>query len=257
MLAGTRAIVKPGVGAGCPRLTPPGARPTFRPSPTRSPFLSHRRLIAPAGAAKRRARVALVGLLVIVPLGWPGGLSAQAAADNSRDALALAYLQLDYLLRDTPLPPETRSGFNRAFDGATLLFFGGRFDQARNRIDSLATVLVPQRLARDAAAAEATAVLARLPAEQLQLPGTNGAPIPYHLYVPPDAAGRAVPLLVVLHGAGGQEQGAGNECDHAADPENPKPRGENLRNHEADTEHDEASKSDGWGALDQLKLDES
>lgn len=148
---------------------------------------------------RRPAQLALLGLLVASPL------PAQAAGQStSRDDLALAYLQLDYLLRDRQIPLAERAAFNRAFDAGTLAFFAGQFDRTRAVVDSLATVLEPSVAARATALAEAAARLESLPAERLLLPVEGGDPVPYHLVLPNRTG--PVPLIVALHGAGGDER---------------------------------------------------
>lgn len=151
-------------------------------------------------AAPLRTTLAAAGLALCAATAF-----AQAPGQaTSRDALALSYLQLDYLLRDRQIPHAERAAFNRAFDSGTLAFFAGQFDRTLAVVDSLATVLEPSAAARASAVAEASARLAELPAERLLLPVEGGDPVPYHLVLP----GRTgpVPLIVALHGAGGDER---------------------------------------------------
>lgn len=148
---------------------------------------------------RRPVRLALAALLVASPL------VAQAPGQaTSRDALALSYLQLDYLLRDRQIPLAERAAFNRAFDAGTLAFFAGQFDRTRAVVDSLATVLEPSVAARATALAESAARMESLPAERLLLPVEGGDPVPYHLTLPERTG--PVPLIVALHGAGGDER---------------------------------------------------
>ncbi len=59
----------------------------------------------------------------------------------TRADLAAAYLRLDQAMATATLPDSVRASVNRAFDRATLSFFGGRFAAAIATIDSTTTGL--------------------------------------------------------------------------------------------------------------------
>lgn len=69
------------------------------------------------------------------------GAAQSAAATITRADLAAAYLRLDQAMAGATLADSTRANVNRAFDRATLSFFGGRFAAAIFTIDSTTTAL--------------------------------------------------------------------------------------------------------------------
>lgn len=134
-------------------------------------------------------------------------MQAQAGPlGSARDLLAQAYLALDHLVDAKPLSPNLREPFNRAFDQATLAFFAGRFDEARRTLDSLAVVLEPDQAIRTGRLEGAREALRRLASERLLLVLEDGDSIPYFLDLPREPVTRPVPLVVALHGAGGDER---------------------------------------------------
>lgn len=134
-------------------------------------------------------------------------LHAQAGPPGSaREMLAQAYLALDHLIDAKPLSRSLREPFNRAFDEATLAFFSGRLDEARRMLDSLTTLLEPDPATRAGHLDSARETLHRLAGERLLLVVEDGDSIPYHLEAPREPANRPVPLVVALHGAGGDER---------------------------------------------------
>ncbi len=141
------------------------------------------------------------GIATGMPLHAQPGLSGSA-----RDLLAQAYLALDHLVDAKPLSSSLREPFNRAFDNATLAFFSGRLDEASRTLDSLATLLEPDHVIRARLLDSARATLRRLAGERRLLLLEEGDSIAYHLEVPREAATRPVPLVVALHGAGGDER---------------------------------------------------
>jgi predicted esterase len=80
-------------------------------------------------------------------------LSAQNAPSPSanptitRADLAAAYLRLDQAMATATLPDTVRASVNRAFDRATLSFFGGRFAAAIATIDSTTVALTGRPIA--------------------------------------------------------------------------------------------------------------
>ncbi len=66
---------------------------------------------------------------------------AAAATTVTRADLGKAYLRLDRVVAGLTLDDTTRARVNRAFDGSTLSFFGGKFAAAVGTIDSLTTAL--------------------------------------------------------------------------------------------------------------------
>ena len=60
-----------------------------------------------------------------------------------QNRLAVSYLRVEYAYRAHPLAGAANAAANQAFDRATLMFFGGRFDEAIAVMDSLAAALDP------------------------------------------------------------------------------------------------------------------
>jgi pimeloyl-ACP methyl ester carboxylesterase len=139
----------------------------------------------------------------VVAQATPAPASVTAARSASTDALAVGLLRLEYALREHPPSPEATPGVHRAFDLASLAFFGGRSVQALATMDSLTrsvagNVADVARYSGDAASAVAGA-----PAAVRHLI-VGADTIPYRLFVPIGVRGRR-PLLVAFHGAGGNE----------------------------------------------------
>ncbi|MDX2183219.1 MAG: alpha/beta fold hydrolase [Gemmatimonadaceae bacterium] len=154
--------------------------------------------------AARSGIVLMVALAACPPEVLPA--QAGASADTtSRTQLARLLLGFEYALRDHPPADAARAGLSRAFDAATLAFFGGRTDAARRTLDSLAAVVEPDSARRAEYARAADRALARAASDRRTLRTPTGAEIPYRVRVP---SGRAHPraLLVALHGAGGDER---------------------------------------------------
>lgn len=140
--------------------------------------------------------LALVGLA----LGTPGVARGQVA----REELALGLLRLEYAMRDRPPPAEAVAEVNRTFDRITLSFFAGRLAQARQSLDSLTASWLTRPDARAEHASEAVAALreATARADSVVL-GTSVVKVMVH--VPAGFTGPR-PLIVALHGAGGDER---------------------------------------------------
>jgi len=131
-------------------------------------------------------------------------------------ALAGALLRVEYALRDRPPSALERAEVNRAFDRATLAFFAGQVEVVVEAMDLLAARIEPDPSLRARHRTQAEAVLALLPGRRRILEGEH-APIPYRLHGPGrDGPGHAgpggtppgggvYPVVVALHGAGGNE----------------------------------------------------
>ena len=134
----------------------------------------------------------------------PGAAAASATA--SRDQLAAGLLRLEYALRDRPPAAAAMPDVNRAFDRLSLQFFAGRFAEAVLALDSLTMAVEPDSTVRASQRAVAARALATTSAQTRTLTIGSSAPIPYRVHAP---AGRApgvrLPLIVALHGAGGDE----------------------------------------------------
>jgi len=140
---------------------------------------------------------------VVVAQATAAPASVTAARSASTDALAVGLLRLEYALREHPTSPEATPGVHRAFDLASLAFFGGRSVQALATMDSLTRSVAGNdahvaRYSTDAARAVADA-----PAAVRHLI-VGSDTIPYRLFVPTGVRGKR-PLLVAFHGAGGNE----------------------------------------------------
>lgn len=86
-----------------------------------------------------RSRWASVLLLMAAP--DLAAAQTPAPAQVTRADLGKAYLRLDRVVAGLTLDDTTRAHVNRAFDGSTLSFFGGRFAAAVGTIDSLTVAL--------------------------------------------------------------------------------------------------------------------
>jgi len=137
-------------------------------------------------------------LLLVLGLGAALPLQAQ----SSRDSLALALLRFEYVVRDAPPGALSRSALNQAFDRASLGFFMGQGATAGALLDSVSRSLAgPDALARHAVAAERSLREATASVRWLRR-GTDSVP---YLFSGQAGSGPA-PLLVALHGAGGDER---------------------------------------------------
>jgi predicted esterase len=125
-------------------------------------------------------------------------------AQDAREELALGLLRLEYAMRDGPLPPAAIAEVNRAFDRITLTFFAGRLAQAQQSLDSLALTWPARPDVRAQRAREAVAAL-RDAAKRVETINLGGSPFKMMIHVP-SGSGTPRPLIVALHGAGGDER---------------------------------------------------
>jgi len=193
---------------------------TFLPVPARGPDSAS---IGPSRRGARSARRAalLLSSVAVGVLPWfgaPGPLAAQAQAEAAQAALATALLEVEYALRGRPPEPGELAALNQAFDRATLAFFGGQVDAVVTAMAELADRIEPDPSIRAEQAARTRARLAELPSLVRVLEGAH-PPIPYRLAGPSlrDGGGadpgtsagagdeRRWPVVVALHGAGGNE----------------------------------------------------
>jgi predicted esterase len=99
---------------------------------------------------------------------------------------------------------EQAGPLNRAFDRATLLFFGGKYEEAVRLMDSVASVLDQAPGAAAGYAERATKAMAAWARQRSQL--VAGADtIAFHTVVPRGRTG-PLPLVIALHGAGADER---------------------------------------------------
>jgi predicted esterase len=133
-------------------------------------------------------------------------LAAQTptAPAPTRDQLAVAYLRLEYALRDHPPTAATLAEVNRAADRAGMAFLGGRGALALHVLDSLAAALEADPTAGRAARRAAEEALAAAPRRTRQVM-VGADSIAYQVHAP-SAAREALPVLIALHGAGGDER---------------------------------------------------
>lgn len=121
-----------------------------------------------------------------------------------RDRLAVSYLRVEYAYRAHPPVGEANAATNQAFDRATLMFFGGRFDEAITVMDSLATALDPAPGAMARYAERGAGRMGALAASRRVLVAGRDS-VPYQVVVPANASG-PLPLVIALHGAGADER---------------------------------------------------
>ena len=158
------------------------------------------------GALLATARLALdsAPLRAQAPAQAPG--AAAVPATTSRDQLAAGLLRLEYAMRDRPPATAAMPDLNRAFDRLSLAFFAGRFAEAVATLDSLTVAVEPDSARRASQRAAAVRAPAAAAAQTRTLSVGSGAPVPYRVYAPANRApGARLPLVVALHGAGGDE----------------------------------------------------
>jgi predicted esterase len=147
--------------------------------------------------------------------GWAAAASPaagqQAPAGSPREALAAGYMKLELALRDAAADarhtgPAERQRINRDFDAVTLRFFSGDLQGALAGLNALVAQVAGPEADAGALDERAAAVLRGLAEEQRVADGTAGS-IHYMVHVPAGPApARGWPLLVALHGAGGDER---------------------------------------------------
>jgi len=152
-------------------------------------------------SAWRRASAA-TGFAVFLFLGSPAVSEGQETPETR--ALAGALLRVEYALKGRPPAPEAVREVNLAFDRATLAFFAGREEAVVTALDSLAKAVEPDAGARARQREDAERILDGLDSKTRALEGDH-PPIPYRLHGPPPHAAGPFPVLVALHGAGGNE----------------------------------------------------
>jgi predicted esterase len=167
-----------------PTAPPPGARPLIR---TRStvPWLIALLLGASPGVQEAHARQ---------------GVPAVAADP----ALATSLLRVEFAIRDRPPEPDAWAGLNRAFDQATFLFFAGQVDPVVAAMDALVTRIEPDAGRRAEHEEEARSAVGRTLERGEVLEGSRG-PIAVRIHGPASPGPDPLPVIVALHGAGGNE----------------------------------------------------
>lgn len=135
-------------------------------------------------------------------------LPAQAGGggpdEATRNRLALSYLRVEYAHRAFPPPPPRSGPLNQAFDRATLLFFGGKYDEAIRLMDSVGTVLDPTPGAVAIYTERGVRAMASWARRRSQLV-VAGDTVPFQAVVPDQRTG-PLPLVIALHGAGADER---------------------------------------------------
>ncbi|HEX9167025.1 MAG TPA: hypothetical protein VF862_14025 [Gemmatimonadales bacterium] len=139
----------------------------------------------------------------------PAALAAQAAGQGgpdakTRDRLALSYLRVEYAHRAHPPTREKSGPLNQAFDRATLMFFGGQYDDAITLMDSVATALDSTPGSAAVYGDRGRKAMASWDGRRTQL-AVAGDTIPFHVIVPRQVGG-PLPLVIALHGAGADER---------------------------------------------------
>ena len=153
-------------------------------------------------SAWRRASAAAGFSVLLCFLGSPVVSEGQETPETR--ALAGALLRVEYALKGRPPAPEDLPEVNLAFDRATLAFFAGRVEAVVSALDSLAEAVEPDAAVRALQREEAELVLEGLGRKARVLEGDH-PPIPYRIHGPPSQRPGPFPVLVVLHGAGGNE----------------------------------------------------
>jgi phospholipase/carboxylesterase len=146
-------------------------------------------------------RLTLLALVLSAPA---PPLRAQLESGDARERLALGYLRLELALRERSVADTlARAALNRAFDRATLRFFAG--DQ-RGTLVVLDSIIASLGGGPAGGGGDARAMLAALDGER-RVAALGGGSVPYLLHVPPgDAPDDGWPVVVALHGVGGDER---------------------------------------------------
>jgi predicted esterase len=166
---------------------------------------------------RRYSRAAGCALCLLFWAGTPSDALAQDATAATapaelRERLGHAYLRLELTLREAAAAgrtagEQTRARLNRDFDQATMLFLSGNGERALAAIDSMSLRLI---VSGGAAVRElderARQVLDGLNGER-RTQDVGGQALPYLLHVPSGTApATGWPVLVAVHGAGGDER---------------------------------------------------
>lgn len=128
--------------------------------------------------------------------------AAAPATPRATDRLAVAYLTLEYVMRDLPPEGEAAESANRSFDRASVAFFGGRMNEAFDSIAALTARLQPDSAGRARAAAAAQRRYDALPPLTRRI-ATGAAGHPARIHVP--RGNGPFPVVIALHGLGGSE----------------------------------------------------
>lgn len=136
----------------------------------------------------------LVVLIILATL--PPSLAAQ-------EALAEALLRVEYALAERPPQEGEVAELNQRFDRATLAFFAGQQEAVLAAMDELAARIEPDESVRARQAERARVTVESLPAQGRVL--DRPTPLPFRLHLPAHDASQALPVVVALHGAGGNE----------------------------------------------------
>lgn len=152
------------------------------------------------------SRVRLGVVALAAALATPFHAAAQLAGQDAAavQALAAALLRVEFALKERPPAPGTVADVSRTFDRATLAFFTGQLDAVVSTLDALVASVEPDPEAQARHRARAEETLAGLDAKRRTLDGSR-PPVPYRLHVPPGTASAPLPVVVALHGAGGNE----------------------------------------------------
>lgn len=152
-----------------------------------------------------RARV-LVGAALAAVGTW-GSAAAQLPGQDpaAAQALAAALLEVELALKGRPPGPGRIAEVNRAFDQASLAFFAGRVDAVVGALAALVEDVEPDAEVRSRHRHRAQEILAGLPAQGRVLDVPGAPPVPYRLHGPSAAGEHPLPVVVALHGAGGNE----------------------------------------------------
>ena len=149
----------------------------------------------------------ILGVAVCAAAAAPSAGVAQLPGQDAASARALAgvLLEVELALKERPPEPHRVAEVNRAFDQASLAFFAGRVETVIAALASLVESVEPDPEVRERQRLRAREILAGLDAQVnlLEIPGA--APVPYRLHGPPAGGGAPLPVVVALHGAGGNE----------------------------------------------------
>lgn len=158
-------------------------------------------------ARSMMGRTALLAAACAACAAAPAAGAAQLPGQDAAAtrALAGALLEVELALRERPPEAQRVAEVNRAFDQASLAFFAGRVETVVSALAALVESVEPDADVRARQRLRVQEIMDGLESQRLLLEVPGGSPVPYRLHVPPADGRTPLPVIVALHGAGGNE----------------------------------------------------